>query len=144
LLRVVPSAERLITQTAVPMPVGAVGGPVLDPATVDTLVAEEKRAAEGYLASQAVALVGRLGVLPAGEGGRSVPSVQHEYAEGEPADVIADRARAIGADLIAMTTHGRGGLGRLVFGSVANAVLRDAPCPVLLVRVREAAAADAR
>jgi nucleotide-binding universal stress UspA family protein len=34
-----------------------------------------------------------------------------------------------------MTTHGRGGLGRAVFGSVAEAVLRQAPCPVLLVRI---------
>jgi len=34
-----------------------------------------------------------------------------------------------------MTTHGRGGLGRLLLGSVAKTVLRAAPCPVLLVRV---------
>ena len=50
------------------------------------------------------------------------------------------RAREFGAGLIAMTTHGRGGLGRLMFGSVADAVLRHAPCPVLLVGVREPAA----
>ena len=37
-----------------------------------------------------------------------------------------------------MTTHGHGGLERLVFGSVANAVLRSAPYPVVLVRVSEA------
>jgi nucleotide-binding universal stress UspA family protein len=36
-----------------------------------------------------------------------------------------------------MTTHGRGGLGRVVFGSTADSVLRHAPCPVLLVRVSE-------
>jgi len=36
--------------------------------------------------------------------------------------------------LIAMSTHGRGGLGRLVFGSVADAVLRQTHLPVLLVR----------
>jgi nucleotide-binding universal stress UspA family protein len=35
-----------------------------------------------------------------------------------------------------MTTHGRGGLGRLIFGSVADAVLRNSPVPVLLVRVK--------
>ena len=51
-------------------------------------------------------------------------------------------AREIGADLSAMTSHGRSGLGRLVFGSVANAVPRRAPCPALLVRVREAEAID--
>ena len=38
------------------------------------------------------------------------------------------------ADLIAMATHGRSGLGRLVFGSVADAVVRGASTPVLLVR----------
>jgi universal stress protein A len=37
--------------------------------------------------------------------------------------------------MILMTTHGRSGLGRLFFGSVADAVLRHAPCPVLLVRI---------
>jgi nucleotide-binding universal stress UspA family protein len=37
-------------------------------------------------------------------------------------------------ELIALTTHGRGGLGRLVFGSVADEVLRKAACPLLLVR----------
>lgn len=37
-------------------------------------------------------------------------------------------------DLIVMSTHGRGGLSRLVFGSVAEAVLRLSPCPLLLLR----------
>ena len=38
-------------------------------------------------------------------------------------------------DLIVMGSHGRSGLGRLLMGSVAEAVLRKAPCPVLTVRV---------
>jgi nucleotide-binding universal stress UspA family protein len=60
---------------------------------------------------------------------------QHE----EPAaDVIVRRARKLDASVIVMTIHGRGGLERLVFGSTADAVLRHAPCPVLLVRVGEA------
>ena len=37
-------------------------------------------------------------------------------------------------DLIVMGTHGRGGLPRLVLGSVAESVMRKAPCPVLTVR----------
>jgi nucleotide-binding universal stress UspA family protein len=37
-------------------------------------------------------------------------------------------------DLIVLGTHGRGGLGRLVMGSVAEAVLRQSPCPVLTVK----------
>jgi nucleotide-binding universal stress UspA family protein len=62
-------------------------------------------------------------------------SVAIEYPEGRPSEVIIDRASQLGVDLIAMTSHGRGGLGRAVFGSVADEVLRQAPCPVLLVRV---------
>ena len=38
-------------------------------------------------------------------------------------------------DLIVMSTHGRGGVARLVMGSVADKVLRSAPCPVLTMRV---------
>lgn len=144
LLRAVASAQRLIAETAVPMPVGAVGGPVLDPKTVADLVAEEKREAETYLASRTADLVGRLGAAPMGQGGTNVPSIQHEHPEGDAAEVVVERARATGADLIAMTTHGRGGLGRLVYGSVADAVLRNAPCPVLLVRSREEQTAAAR
>lgn len=59
---------------------------------------------------------------------------------GEPAAEIVRAARELGADLIAMTTHGRSGLGRLLHGSVAAAVLRDAHVPVLLLRVSEAEA----
>lgn len=53
---------------------------------------------------------------------------------GPPADVIAEVAVKISADLIVMVTHGRRGLARLVEGSVAEKVLRIAPCPVLAVR----------
>jgi nucleotide-binding universal stress UspA family protein len=62
-------------------------------------------------------------------------TVRIEHAEGPADRVIVERATALGASLILMTTHGRGGLGRVVFGSVADSVLRHAPCPVLLVRV---------
>ena len=53
---------------------------------------------------------------------------------GEPADVIAAVATKLPADLIVMVTHGRRGLARLIEGSIAEKVLRDAPCPVLAVR----------
>jgi nucleotide-binding universal stress UspA family protein len=52
--------------------------------------------------------------------------------------VIVERARELGISLILMTTHGRSGLGRLVFGSIADSVLRHAACPVLLVRITDA------
>jgi nucleotide-binding universal stress UspA family protein len=63
---------------------------------------------------------------------------------GGPAEEIVAAARAAGADLIAMSTHGRGGLGRLIFGSVAEAVLREAEIPVLLMRTTEAEVARRR
>jgi nucleotide-binding universal stress UspA family protein len=52
---------------------------------------------------------------------------------GDPVDTITDRATAMGADLIVMGTHGRTGFQRLLIGSVAERVLRRAPCPVLTV-----------
>lgn len=53
---------------------------------------------------------------------------------GRAEDEILAAARAEGADLIAMSTHGRSGLGRLLFGSVAEQVLRHAEVPVFLMR----------
>ena len=52
----------------------------------------------------------------------------------EPADAIAGYAKAQKIDLIVMGTHGRSGLERLLVGSVAEHVIRTAPCPVLTVR----------
>jgi nucleotide-binding universal stress UspA family protein len=60
--------------------------------------------------------------------------VEYRVAEGEPATEIIRLARDVGANLIVMGTHGRTGLGRLLLGSVAEAVLRRAPCPVLTLR----------
>jgi len=53
---------------------------------------------------------------------------------GRPAEEILASTRESGANLIAMATHGRTGLGRLLFGSVAEAVLRHAPVPVFMIR----------
>jgi len=57
---------------------------------------------------------------------------------GRPAEAILAFSGEVGADLIAMSAHGRSGIGRWVFGSVADRVLRGAPCPVLLVRAGRA------
>jgi nucleotide-binding universal stress UspA family protein len=53
---------------------------------------------------------------------------------GPPAAAIVEVARAEKVDLIVMATHGRGGLERLVLGSVAASVLRGTRVPVLIVR----------
>lgn len=59
--------------------------------------------------------------------------VSWEVVEGSVVDIIVNRA-ARGCELILMATHGRTGVTRLVFGSVAEKVLHRMPCPVLLVR----------
>jgi nucleotide-binding universal stress UspA family protein len=53
--------------------------------------------------------------------------------EGRPAASIVEHARAEKADTIVVGTHGRTGLSRLVIGSVAERVVRLAPCDVLVV-----------
>jgi len=57
-----------------------------------------------------------------------------EVRFGEPAEEIIAYAEDVQADLIAMCTHGRTGLARWAYGSVAEKVTRYGPCPVLLVR----------
>jgi len=52
----------------------------------------------------------------------------------DPATEILRLAREIACDLIVMGTHGRTGLGRLLMGSVAEEVVRKAPCSVLTVK----------
>jgi nucleotide-binding universal stress UspA family protein len=83
---------------------------------------EVQATAEDYLRTMAADLAAR---------GRSV---EWKVWYDEPARAIADAARYNGVDLIAMTTHGRGGVSRLIAGSVAEALVRQAPVPVLLVR----------
>lgn len=53
---------------------------------------------------------------------------------GDPAPMILLTADELGADLVVLGTHGRRGLGRLVMGSVAEAVLRQSLVPVLVVK----------
>ena len=56
----------------------------------------------------------------------------------EPAKEILRYAKSTKIDLIVMGTHGRTGLARLALGSVAEAVVRAAPCPVLTMHASEA------
>jgi nucleotide-binding universal stress UspA family protein len=60
--------------------------------------------------------------------------VEHRVAEGDAPEEILRLALALPSDLIVMGTHGRTGLSRLLAGSVAENVLRNAPCPVLAVK----------
>lgn len=60
-----------------------------------------------------------------------------EVLLGDPASVILETAARLKSSVVVMATHGRSGLSRLVFGSVADQVLRGATIPVLLVRATE-------
>jgi nucleotide-binding universal stress UspA family protein len=60
--------------------------------------------------------------------------VEHRLAEGEPSEEILRLAESAEVDLIVMGTHGRTGLRRFLMGSVAEEVLRQAVCPVLIVK----------
>ncbi|BCX05700.1 MAG: universal stress protein [Candidatus Roseilinea sp.] len=60
--------------------------------------------------------------------------VETTVSVGRPAEAILDMAEHQGADLIAMATHGYGGIRRFLMGSVADRVVRHASAPVLLVR----------
>ena len=88
-----------------------------------TNIDEDQRSDEiSYLASTAsdLALAG-------------VGPVEYWEAEGPAGPAICEEAIRLGADLVIMTTHGRGGVGRLWHGSVANYVVRHLTIPVLLV-----------
>jgi len=65
------------------------------------------------------------------------PSVRivRSLVEGDPAIEILRMAKEVNCDLIMMGTHGRTGLGRFILGSVAEQVVRKAPCPVLTLKV---------
>ena len=63
--------------------------------------------------------------------------VEEALTEGVPSKEIVDYAETENVDLIVMGTHGRGGLDRLLLGSVAERVIRTAPVPVMTIRVGE-------
>ena len=100
-----------------PMPASVINGTV-----VDDNIEARRREAEEYLAPISAALRSQ--------------GVDTAWAirRGRPAEEILAAAHESGANLIAMAIHGRTGLGRLLFGSVAEAVLRHAPVPVFMIR----------
>jgi nucleotide-binding universal stress UspA family protein len=63
--------------------------------------------------------------------------VRSRVSIGPPAEEILAAAKATGADLIAIATHARSGLGRLLLGSVAETVLHASSVPVLMIRMTE-------
>jgi nucleotide-binding universal stress UspA family protein len=117
LLRAVASASQLVASS----------GAAPAPGMIDfvQLSEEGRREAQTYLDAIAARLRTR------GVQSRSMVVL------GDAAEAITQSADDSDVDVIAMTTHGRGGIERLVFGSVADAVLRGSTRPVFIVPVRE-------
>jgi nucleotide-binding universal stress UspA family protein/uncharacterized protein YrrD len=110
------------------------GGALVDPDTVQAVTdaaVEEGIDARAYLDGKVHDLSAR---------GLRVSGVLIEEAT---ADAIVSEAHKHHDAVIVMATHARGGIERLVFGSIANDVVHDAHVPVLLVRIDEAEAGDA-
>lgn len=68
---------------------------------------------------------------------------EHRLLAGDPAGAVVEFADNENADLIVMGTHGRTGLGRLLMGSVAEAIVRRATCPVLTFKPHKKVAVTA-
>ena len=108
-----PSEIAYVPQTALPQA-----------PEVEELVERALHSAEKYLASTAE--------------GFSAVSVRTTAIRGvEPAEKILSLSGEEGADIIAMSTHGRSGLGRWVYGSTADRILQSSSIPLLLLRPRE-------
>ena len=72
---------------------------------------------------------------------RTTTEIETMVRTGDARDVILEVAKELDADLIVIGTHGRHGFRRLLLGSVAEAVVRTASCPVLTMHSTHAAAA---
>ena len=93
-------------------------GVAITATVIDTLVADNQNALEKLVASK----------QGAAEFGQVL------LKTGDAKTLIDQTAAEIGADLIVMGTHGRRGVRRALLGSIAEVVVRTAPCPVLTVR----------
>lgn len=127
------SDVRLLSVVPAPTPVAIAVAEIYPAyATTDFLAgeAEERERIQQELSRYLEGVAERLRPVAA--------SVQTVVRSGQAAEEILRYAEETQADLIAMSTHGRSGISRWVYGSVADKVLRGAECPVLLVRVRPA------
>ena len=95
-------------------------GIALTSTVIDQLVIDNQTALDQLARAKCAAQVGRVMVKT-----------------GNARDVINQTAKELGVDLIVMGTHGRHGISRALLGSVAETVVRSAPCAVLTVRMRD-------
>jgi nucleotide-binding universal stress UspA family protein len=132
-LRVLAPADHTLVVTAVDpvddsLVYGASGlaGGVVDEQQYADMVGAQRDAADTILRGAVTAL-----------GLDGVATVEMLAVEGEPGRALCDLAAERGATVIVAGTRGRGGLKRAVLGSVSDHLVRNAPCPVLVVGARD-------
>lgn len=109
---------------AASMPVGLPPAASISPDAAQRVAAEQRASVEAELREHEASLRSR-----------GLKDVVVEVASGSPSDAILDASERLEVDLVVMATHGRGGLGRLLLGSVADAVSRNIEhAAVVLVR----------
>ena len=118
LARKLDAKVRLIHGFVVPTLPGPESGLALPPDMIETMERDCKHALE-----QTVKRYHGSGV-----------SIEATLKWEDPRHAVVDAAKELKADLIVIGTHGRKGLKRALLGSVAESVVRNAPCPVLTVR----------
>jgi universal stress protein A len=96
-------------------------GVAVTSAMIESMISENEKALEALAARR----------------GESVRLGQVLMKTGDARDMIEEAAKEVGADLIVMGTHGRRGVSRALLGSVAEVVVRTAPCPVLTIRTHD-------
>jgi nucleotide-binding universal stress UspA family protein len=124
LVRVVPpaSAAGVLVRTSGELLPYMASVPIARPEADAEAARNERYEAERYLDTLAESL-GERGI-----------AAQTAVVVGDAAPTLIEEARLRGADLIALGTHGRSGLGRWIYGSVAEAVVARSPVPVFLAR----------
>jgi nucleotide-binding universal stress UspA family protein len=70
--------------------------------------------------------------------GLALDHVTTEVLDGDPGRRLCERATEVGADAIVIGTRGRSGIKRALLGSVSDYVVRNSPCPVLVVAADDA------
>jgi nucleotide-binding universal stress UspA family protein len=125
LLQVVDSFEKVVAEMMPATLEPTAGAGMVGVEVAEEQVRAEHEYAEGYLTETGAQLEA---------GGLTVERV---VIEGDADDEIAKYAEENGVDLVAMSTHGRSGLGRLFYGSVAEATIKKLTCPALIIRSHE-------
>lgn len=126
-----PIKHNTVVDTGIRHVEGGMGGLVVLPDRQVLRTGEDRTQAIEALEDEGMKYLAAVGKSFADDG---IQTECHAIIADDIAQAIADYASANAMDLIAMTTHAREGLSRLVSGSVSGKILELAPMPVLLVR----------